>query len=662
MIPRRDSRPLEYPALLPMFGGMEKKARILDREVVTLGRARGSDFCLDGNEVSALHCILFRASDGYRVRDCGSRTGTRVNGQSTKNATLVNGDVLQIGPFSFEVRIPKSMNFDTPADPLSVEKLKRSRSHLVHLALRMRKRLITVRASGAYGLNASDAAGEKPEDVKGKIKQFETRHNQLEQAEQELLQEKEDLEKLRVEFQRQTRLKDAELVQRREQLEAEFQKKAADASKSSKKKSQSAIDPKAEQQLQSQKAELDRLAKELKTRDEELGAESVELQSEQDRIDRLKAIVQEEQIRWQRELETEKKTIQKLRDELEQEKKAGLELAEEALAEQRAQLAGMIDEVKMLQDELLLQAKSTGGDSVEFTVELETLRQQVAKAEQSLADQTARLRELEAENSGLQAKVKEAGPVVSTNGISRADMEKLRSENASLRQLIGAADQPNDAAVEVREENKLLRQMLDEAEAELRNAKSAPIQGDSNELEQLRGENDLLRTLLHEKEDALSASGDSANVDKLKEQLQVLQESLNEREAQIAELKEGAQIGDTDTYEAELNTFRKELEKDRTRLNKEIDTLRIRNQELDEATREMEMEMSRERAEMARERIRLDRLREELKADMEKMQREHDVRGSLASVHKLRDEIAQRTAGSNIDGKKNVADRLRPVR
>ena len=657
MIPRRDSRQLEYPSLLPMFGGMEKKPRILDREVVTLGRARGSDFCLDGNEVSALHCILFRASDGYRVRDCGSRTGTRVNGQSTKNATLVNGDVLQIGPFSFEVRIPKSINFSAPADPQNLEKLKRSRSHLGQLALRLRKRLITAGAAVTRG--PSSGGGEKIEEIKNKLKQFEHRHNQLELAEQELLQEKDDLEKLRLEFQRQARLKEAELSQRKEHLETSFEKKSADWLLSSKKKSSSTVDPKIEQQLQSQKAELDRLAQELKSRDNELGAESEELQSEQDRIERAKAEMHEEKIRWQRELETEKKAIQQLRDELEQEKKVALDLAEESLAEPRAQLAAMIDEVKALQDELLSQAKSTGGDSAEATGELDAIRRQVAKAEQSLADQTARLRELEAENAGLQAKAK-AAPAA--NGVPRAELEKLRTENAALRQRVESASQPDAAAEEIQEENKLLRQMLDEAETELRTAKSASTPDGSKELEQLRGENDLLRTLLHEKEDALSASGDSADVGKLKQQLQILQESLNEKETLIAELQEGDKIGDPDTYEAELNTFRKELEKDRTRLNKEIDSLRVRNQELDEATREMEMEMSRERAEMARERIRLDRLREELKADMEKMQREHDVRGSLASVHKLREEITQRTAGSNIDGKKSVADRLRPVR
>ena len=69
--------------------------------------------------------------------------------------------------------------------------------------------------------------------------------------------------------------------------------------------------------------------------------------------------------------------------------------------------------------------------------------------------------------------------------------------------------------------------------------------------------------------------------------------------------------------------------------------MRDRNAELDEATREMEMEMSRERADLARERTRLERLRDEVKADLERMQRDGGVRESLAGVQR-RDELNSR--------------------
>src|SRR5438067_192552 len=58
-----------------------------------------------------------------------------------------------------------------------------------------------------------------------------------------------------------------------------------------------------------------------------------------------------------------------------------------------------------------------------------------------------------------------------------------------------------------------------------------------------------------------------------------------------------------------------------------------------EELREMEMEMSRERAELARERQRLERLRDEVKVDLERLQRDGGMRESLAPVQRLREEM-----------------------
>ncbi len=84
-------------------------SRSLDREVTTIGRARGTDLCLEANEISTLHCVVYRTADGYRIRDCNSRCGTRVNGDSVKNGSLHNGDIVNLGPFSFEFRVPTEL-------------------------------------------------------------------------------------------------------------------------------------------------------------------------------------------------------------------------------------------------------------------------------------------------------------------------------------------------------------------------------------------------------------------------------------------------------------------------------------------------------------------------------------------------------------------------
>src|SRR5262249_24117962 len=96
----------DQPALIVKFGNTTKKHRLLDRDVIVLGRARGCDIGLAAPEISNLHCIISRGQTGFRVRDCGSRAGTHLNGESIQDAPLNDGDVLQIGPFSFEAHIP----------------------------------------------------------------------------------------------------------------------------------------------------------------------------------------------------------------------------------------------------------------------------------------------------------------------------------------------------------------------------------------------------------------------------------------------------------------------------------------------------------------------------------------------------------------------------
>ena len=94
---------LNQPAVIPIAGnyGFVASLRSLDRDVTTVGRATAL-LCLEANEISTLHCVLYRTVDGYRLRDCSSRCGTRINGESIKSQTLHDGDIVNLGPFSFE--------------------------------------------------------------------------------------------------------------------------------------------------------------------------------------------------------------------------------------------------------------------------------------------------------------------------------------------------------------------------------------------------------------------------------------------------------------------------------------------------------------------------------------------------------------------------------
>lgn len=713
MLPRRDSKPLEYPTLLPMFGGIEKKPRYLDREVVTMGRARGSDICLDGNEVSALHCIIYRATEGFRVRDCGSRTGTRVNGQGVKTGVLGNGDVLQIGPFSFEVRLPKGMSQVAAIDPFRFDKMRRSRSRLAQIALGLRKKLRTKKPSsnGHSPAAAHDGAqiadtsvnDKKAAELKAKIKQFDQKVNQLEASEKELCDEQEALQKQKRDFEEQCKAREAALVERQNRLEEEIQKRCRSAQADGTVPAPSThLDGQEWQDLQARKQELEALENKLKARDKELNDDYKDIVKEREQVEKLKQ-------KWEYEQHEAQKRFEQQRD--------TLSSAEATLHEQKAQLGALIEQLRKMQDDLrvassaevaqwkqqvavlnkeLAEARAQAAPSADESSEIAQLREKLAATQATVdalsltlqqtnglngevqdlqkalqeanAELHARLQSLQAENEELRLRANpEATAAVPDDAEIAARLTQLQSENESLRSLAEqlqmhfASSDPGAVGEELailKSENESLRMSLAKAET------SAAAPGvDNDEVQQ---ENKVLRRLLDEAEADLrqfkngAPAASDVDVGAFQKELEALRGELAEKVNLIAELKEDAKniaVGDPESYEAELNRFRKELEADRTRLNKEIESLRQRNCELDDATRELEMELSRERAEMARERIRLDRLRDEVKADMERLQRDQENRGALGGVQKLREEIAQKNGGPP----KSALDRLRTM-
>ncbi len=71
----------------------------LDKDVVTAGRHPDSDIFLDDITVSRRHVEVVRRGEGFVVRDVGSLNGTYVNRSRIDEATLADGDELQVGKF-----------------------------------------------------------------------------------------------------------------------------------------------------------------------------------------------------------------------------------------------------------------------------------------------------------------------------------------------------------------------------------------------------------------------------------------------------------------------------------------------------------------------------------------------------------------------------------
>lgn len=523
MTVRPGSNPGNVPLLIPRHGPGDRRPRPLDRDVTTIGRARGCDLVLDASDVSTIHCVVFRSGAAFLVRDCNSRAGTRVNGDAIRGERLLHdSDILLVGPFSFELHLPagRTNGESTALDAAQSRHYARSRRRFAEHALRLRRLLRERAADGAH--RETEVQGELAR-LHEKINIYDRRLKELNEAESELTAEREELR--------------ARVQQAEREIAQQFEE--------------------AEQQVRQRWQEFQRRCQ----------AEEAAL------VGRLQ----------QREVDSMKQQLDNGQDSPAQQ--------EAMLRGQRAELARMLNELRQLQEEL---------------------RRPVQDQLKALADENEQLRR------------------------ALADYEARLAASA-------ASPEAQQKLKETRAENDLLRMLLQEREHEL---------------------SDAMDRLTAPKAAETPAAG--SDIDLLRAEVARLAQQVAEKDALLSDLtakaaaKQARPASELERYEAELNQERQELEQERAKFTQELEQLRVRNQELDEATREMEMEMSRERAELARERIRMERMREELRVDMEKLQREMSVRESLAPVQRLREELSQKRPGTKTADP--AADRLRQLR
>lgn len=87
-------------ALLVVKRGPNAGSRfLLDSDLTTAGRHPESDIFLDDVTVSRRHAEFYRTAHGFTVRDVGSLNGTYVNRERIEEASLADGDEVQVGKF-----------------------------------------------------------------------------------------------------------------------------------------------------------------------------------------------------------------------------------------------------------------------------------------------------------------------------------------------------------------------------------------------------------------------------------------------------------------------------------------------------------------------------------------------------------------------------------
>jgi hypothetical protein len=179
---------------------------------------------------------------------------------------------------------------------------------------------------------------------------------------------------------------------------------------------------------------------------------------------------------------------------------------------------------------------------------------------------------------------------------------------------------------------------------------------DSRDGEQLRAENEELRSLVIELEQALHHHGHGGGEDfearqreyealleekselirGLHRKVQAMEKELAERQAAPAPApKEERKPSGPAPREEELMALSEELERERKQLKEDEDALM-------DQMREMEVQMARERAELARQRNELQRLQAEIRHELELAARDATLRERLAPLQRRHHDITAR--------------------
>lgn len=69
----------------------------LDEEEFIIGRTLECDFVINGENISRVHCKLYKNNENWVVCDNDSRNGIFVNGEKTSERILCDGDIIHVG-------------------------------------------------------------------------------------------------------------------------------------------------------------------------------------------------------------------------------------------------------------------------------------------------------------------------------------------------------------------------------------------------------------------------------------------------------------------------------------------------------------------------------------------------------------------------------------
>jgi general secretion pathway protein E len=77
----------------------------VELDPISIGRHPDNTIAIQDDKASRFHCVIEPDNGGFRLRDLGSRNGTRVNEAKVTDAPLRHGDLVRVGDHEFTVDI-----------------------------------------------------------------------------------------------------------------------------------------------------------------------------------------------------------------------------------------------------------------------------------------------------------------------------------------------------------------------------------------------------------------------------------------------------------------------------------------------------------------------------------------------------------------------------
>jgi chromosome segregation ATPase len=660
------------PALVVTFGATSQKTRLLHKPATLIGRNRGCDIRLDAPEISGLHCLVCQYDGALTIRDCDSRAGVIVNGRPVRESELKDGDLLQLGPFTFTVRLPSLPTVDAAIAPEKYQELEdqvRSLQHHVAGVEAERDKLATQlhesrceRDAAAEQVRVVDGQAGELNELRRRVHETEQARVSLDRQVQEGQNERQrllaEIELLRTQSARKTEDWEKKLESLSTRLTAaEEEREAARAELAERpiQQEHSAVDEETEHRLAWLEEELEKSALDLR-----------KCRGEIESLEQAAASHQAESIRLRKQADENDHELAKLRSERDQQLRQIEDLQADIPEDRSEEIAALQEEIEALRGHLA-DAES-----------------QSATLEQDRADQSeleVQLREWQSSHDRLEEELKSAQEAVDqalaeaaqwrtqaeskpTAGHSSEEVERLRQEIAKLQDDMASVSSHRDdlqaalvdtrtgeSGVDVAALQSRIAQVESERD-ELASQRTLEQEQNERRLAHLRQQLETERQQM--KQLVIEAAADH---DRTRAEL----EALRRGEGIVASADGGpALTTDIAEYEAQLNQFREQLESAQNELVERERHLEIEKDQITEQLKQAELELSRERATIARERAEIERARREMLAEAEHLERSSHVRARLASVDQLANEMKGRSQESpQAPPAASLSDRLR---